>query len=278
MLKSPQIVDFRALAVLEERRESRGVAEVADEHISFAGGMVGRGEAGSWFNGARGVGMSGPVSREEVRGFIHYLESAGIEPRIDLCPFVDATLIEAVKVERFSLHNFEAVFFRPLVAGERVESPFSAPPGLRIVTVDPNNDAEVEDFARTALQGFLPDHTDPPESFVRSSMRVARHPRTVALRAMIGDECVGAGAMEIDGELAALFGVSVRRPHRGKGVQLAMLAWRLKEAARRGATVATIGSRPGVATERNAQRMGFAMAYNKVTLVRPGPGLAPNVE
>lgn len=284
MPKSQQIVDFRALAVMEERRESRGVGEVADEYVPFAGGIVGRGEPGSWFNGARGAGMCGPVTRDEVRGFIEYLETAGIEPRIDVCPFVDPSLLEALKAERFSLHNFEALFYRPLDAGERVESPFPAPPEppeppeLRIVPVDPKNDAEVEDFARTALQGFLPDNTDPPESFVRSSMRVARHPRTVALRAMIGEECVGAGAMEIDGELAALFGVSVRKPHRNKGIQLAMLAWRLNEAARRGAKIATIGSRPGVATERNAQRMGFAMAYNKVTLVRPGPGLAPNVE
>ncbi|MBL0921687.1 MAG: hypothetical protein IBJ10_06110 [Phycisphaerales bacterium] len=271
-------VDFRALAALEERREWRGVSEVADEFVPFAGGMVGRGPAGAWFNGARGAGMSGPVSRDEVRGFIEYLEGAGIEPRIDVCPFVDPSLLEALKAERFALHNFESVFHRRLEAGERVDSPFPAPRELRIAAVDPKNDAEVEDFARTALQGFMPDDTDPPESFLRSSMRVARHPRTVAIRAMIGEECVGAGAMEVDGELAALFGVSVRKAHRNKGVQLAMLAWRLNEAARRGARIATIGSRPGVATERNAQRMGFAAAYTKVTLVRPGPGLAPNVD
>jgi hypothetical protein len=42
----------------------------------------------------------------------------------------------------------------------------------------------------------------------------------------------------------------------------------------RGCILATISSRPGIPTERNALRLGFTMAYTKVILVRPGPGLA----
>lgn len=272
------VIDFRAVATLEERRDARAVSEVADAFMPFAGGIVGRGDAGSWFNGARGAGLCGAVSRDEVRLFIDYLESAGLEPRIEICPFIDRTLRDALKEERFVVHEFETVFCRSLRDGERATPAFPPPPDLRIMPVDPANDAEVEEFALTALHGFLPDGMVPPESFLRSSIRVARHPRTIALRALIGGECVGAGAMSVSGEIASLFGVSVRRAHRGKGVQSAMLAWRLNEAARRGATFATIGSRPGVATERNAQRAGFVQAYTKVILVRPGPGLAPNLE
>lgn len=271
-------MDFHALAILEERRESRGVGEIADEAMPFAGGVVCRGEPGSWFNGARGAGMAGPVSRDEVRACINYLESRGLEPRFDICPYIHDTLRDALLEERFSLKQFESLVFRRLDPDERVDSPHPAPPDLRIVPVDPADDLQVELYGRTALQGFLPDGVEPPESFLRSTMRVARHPRTTAFLAMIGEECVGAGAMEIDGELAALFGVSVVKPRRRQGIQLATLAWRLREAARCGAKVATIGSRPGIATERNAQRMGFAMAYMKVSLVRPGPGLAPNQE
>lgn len=42
-----------------------------------------------------------------------------------------------------------------------------------------------------------------------------------------------------------------------------------------GAQLATIASVPWVATERNAARAGFQVAYTKVVLHRPGAGLAP---
>ncbi len=278
MSKHNGLMDFHALAVLEERRESRGVGEIADEAMPFAGGVVCRGEPGSWFNGARGAGMSGPVSRDEVRGFIHELEIRGIEPRISICPFVDESLRRALFEERFLLRDFTSVLCRPLLPDERI-APLVAPPqSLRIEPVDPSDQQAVESFARTSVAGFLSDSREPPEMCLRLTRRMARHPRATAIRAMVGDECVGAGAMEIDGELAALYGASVLVNRRGQGIQQAMLAWRLNRAAACGVSIATIGSRPRAQTERNAQRMGFALAYMKVTLVRPGPGLAPNLD
>jgi GNAT superfamily N-acetyltransferase len=88
---------------------------------------------------------------------------------------------------------------------------------------------------------------------------------------------VGAGSVEFAGELCALFGLSVLPEFRRRGIQQALIAARLNEARRRGAHLATISGRPGAATERNVMRMGFALAYTKVILVKPGPGLTPMV-
>jgi predicted acetyltransferase len=81
--------------------------------------------------------------------------------------------------------------------------------------------------------------------------------------------------MEMLGDLATLYGVSVVPDMRRRGIQLAMMAWRLREAARRGAVIVTIGSLPGASTESNAMRMGFRVAYTKAVMVRPGAGLTP---
>jgi hypothetical protein len=54
-----------------------------------------------------------------------------------------------------------------------------------------------------------------------------------------------------------------------------MIAWRMNAAADRGAKVATIGSKPGIPTERNVRRMGFSVAYTQPVMVRPGAGLVP---
>jgi GNAT superfamily N-acetyltransferase len=64
---------------------------------------------------------------------------------------------------------------------------------------------------------------------------------------------------------------------RRRGIQQALIAARLNYAAARGARLATIGSKPGAGTERNVRRMGFATAYTKPVMVRPGPGLVGHV-
>lgn len=284
-------VDFAALARLEEGRLSAGVREVAAVAVPMMGGWACRDEPGNWLNYAAGCGLAGPVSRDEVRALRRLYEEAGIEPRLEICPFIDPTLTRALADEGFVVRNFETVYYRGLdaersgAAGDGANDPANGgwralgPPGLEILVLDPSDEAALDDFARTALSGFLPEGvTEFPQAFMDSSKRVARQAATVCIRAMLDGACVGAGAMEVRGPVACLFGVSVRPAFRKRGVQRAMLAWRLREAARRGAVVATIGSRPGVATERNAQRAGFRVAYTKLVLVRPGEGLTPVVE
>ena len=75
----------------------------------------------------------------------------------------------------------------------------------------------------------------------------------------------------------AFFGLRVLPEFRRRGIQQALIAARLNYAAARGARLATIGSRPGAGTERNVRRMGFATAYTKPVMVRPGPGLVGHV-
>lgn len=280
-------VDFAALARLEEGRLSDGVREVAAVAVPMMGGWACRDEPGNWLNYAAGCGLAGPVSRDEVRALRRLYEEAGIEPRIEICPFIDPTLTSALADEGFVVRNFETVYYRgldaerPGAADDKAGQAWRAlgPAGLEILVLDPSDEAALDEFARTALSGFLPEGvTEFPQAFMDSSKRVARQRNTVCIRAMLDGQCVGAGAMGVHGPIACLFGVSVLPAFRKRGVQLAMLDWRLREAARRGSIVATIGSRPGVATERNAQRAGFRVAYTKLVLVRPGEGLAPIVE
>lgn len=78
-------------------------------------------------------------------------------------------------------------------------------------------------------------------------------------------------------EVCALFGLSLLPEFRRRGIQQALIAARLNSASVRGARLATIGSKPGAETERNVRRMGFATAYTKPVMVRPGPGLSGHV-
>ena len=76
---------------------------------------------------------------------------------------------------------------------------------------------------------------------------------------------------------ASLFGTSVRPPHRRQGIQTRLIVERLIHARDAGSDVVTIHSSPHVATQANAARLGFRLAYAKANLVRPGEGLTPSV-
>lgn len=196
--------------------------------------------------------------------------------------------------------GFETVLFRELVLpadDEPVEpiKPPCVPPSewqRQIRAIDPANSEEVRSYARVALSGFFPPEYTPSESDYGLVAKTVNHPRTRALGAWVRDEngqriLVAAAACEISDGIAALFGTTVLPAYRRRGLQqmliaerlnLAIDAWRRhnntkppQERLTRG--IATIGTRPRIATERNVRRMGFQVAYTKVILVKPGPGL-----
>jgi GNAT superfamily N-acetyltransferase len=263
------------VAKREEGRGARTIREVADEWRPFAGGAMGRGGPGAWFNSTQGAGLAGPVEDSDVRDMIAFFEDRCLEPRIEVCPFVHESLVRALADERFVVKRFEMLFYRAVSTDEVYAPPQPVPPGLVIEEVDRMDLRAIDEFARTSLSGFLPEGMEPTPDLMAAASRTATFHRSVAVRAMLDGRCVGAGGMDFHEDLAALGGVTVVPDMRRRGIQLAMMAWRLRHAAARGARGVTIGSLPGAPTERNAARMGFGVAYSRVVLVRPGEGLAP---
>jgi GNAT superfamily N-acetyltransferase len=260
-------MDLLEIARLEELRNARSLADVADESRAIGGGIAGRGAPGVWVNQAIGLGLSGSVPRGEIEELIGWWEAAGIEPRVDLCPYADDQLVKECSALGLRAWLFSTVFFRLLERGELVQ-PQHIPAGVRIEVVDAQNEAALGEAAAVAIEAF-------PEVDFDLVARTARHPRVILMAAHMDGKCVGVASCELCGEIAALFGGAVVESHRRRGVQQALLAARMNLAASRGARVATIGSRPRAATERNVRRMGFQVAYTKVALVRPGEGLVP---
>lgn len=271
-------MDMLDVARLEEGRQAEALAELADHTLAIGGGIAGRGAPGSWLNNAAGIGLNGPVPEGDVDRVIDWYASAGIEPRVELCPYADESFIAALAARGFVVRMFESVLFRLIDPRNPARPVVDAPADITIKRLDPADDDDVLEYARVCSSGFLPPGmTEWPPEHIEISTRVARHPRSVGLMAMHKGRCVGAGGMGLHTNVAALFGLSVLPEFRRRGIQQALIAARLNIAAENGARVATIGSRPGAGTERNVRRMGFQTAYVKPVVVRPGPGLAPNL-
>jgi GNAT superfamily N-acetyltransferase len=268
-------MDLQEVARMEEFRLARANEELAEEFLRVGGGIAGRGTPGSWLNNAVGIGLNGPVPRVEFEGMIRWYEEAGIETRMEVCPYVDPQFLKECEDLSFRVRAFETMFYRRLDRDEVVRPLHTQPPGLTIDPLDPGDERTVREAALVALTGFLPPGQIIIENDIADFKRGIVHPCTTTLLARLEGKLVGVGACEIRGEVSAIFGMSTLEGHRRQGIQQALLAARLNLAAQRSARIATIGSRPGVATERNVMRMGFTVAYTKVVLVKPGEGLVP---
>lgn len=268
-------LELSEIAKLEELRQAKGLAEVAERSEPLCGGTMGGGFPGNWHNNAVGLGFNGLVTKADIDRMIEYYSSRGCEPRVELCPFADKSLSVELGNAGFRITDFEMVFFRQLDPAQPARPLQGHPAGVELSFVDPGDAERVREYARVAVSGFMPEGQEIPEEFLKIAETPVRHPLCKGAIATIGGKVVGAGGTEVRGEVAALFGLSVLPEFRRRGIQQALIAQRLNDAASKGARIATIGGRPGQGTERNVRRMGFQCAYTKLIMVRPGEGLTP---
>jgi hypothetical protein len=84
-----------------------------------------------------------------------------------------------------------------------------------------------------------------------------------AYLALLDGEPIGTGSLSVVNDVALLAGASTIPRARRRGAQLALLHARLRDAVEAGCTVAMMCARPGSASQRNAERHGFRIAYTR---------------
>lgn len=267
------------IARLEEARAATGVAEIADESEEIAGGTMCFGGIGSYLNQGLGIGLNGPITDQELDRFVEFYVSRGVEPQIDVCPFVDESLVAGLEKRRFTVVEFENVLSCEFAQDEQLDQAMKHPwpDAVDIVPVDPDNDAQVRTYAEVTCKGFIPED-DPAhlEAMLEIATRSTKHPRSKSFLAIAEGKAVGGGGMEATEDVSCLFGASVLPDFRRRGIQSALILRRMQHAQSRGCGLVVIHCKPGIPTERNAARLGFRVAYSKAIMRMQGPGLAAN--
>ena len=87
---------------------------------------------------------------------------------------------------------------------------------------------------------------------------------TYAFLAEIDGTPVATGALAMHDGVAILAGASTIPSERKRGAQRALLEARLQYAFENGCDLATMGALPGSASQRNAERQGFRIAYTRI--------------
>lgn len=180
--------------------------------------------------------------------------------RLVLPPRPTPELVDALAARGFAYRSHALVLARPL------DAPLPAPdPALDVREAGPEQRAIA---ARTIARGYL-DGAPPGPLDLRAAETWFDLPGAAHLIARRGGRPIGGGAVVIDGTCALLGQMSVLPEHRGRGVQRALVAHRLRHARSLGATRAFATSAPSGASLRNLRRAGFAIMHVRVALSGP---------
>lgn len=207
---------------------------------------------------AVGLGLNGPVRETDLDAIEAFLGGRGARVTIDMCPLADLGLVEALAQRGYRATEFNNVVVKPLAGVE-----ITLTPRVRRALA-----TECDLWSHTVGQGFF-EQAELTDEEMDVGRAIFSMPGALCyLAAMETGESAGGGAMAVSNRLASLFADSTAPAFRRRGLHRELIAARVNEARALGCDLAAASMLPGSGSQRNYERMGFRLAYTKVTMAR----------
>jgi GNAT superfamily N-acetyltransferase len=175
----------------------------------------------------------------------------------EVSPLAEAALLAMLGDRRYRPVELSTVLFLPL--SERVPAALPGNAGLKTRIV---GEGERDLWARTSADGWREFPEVAP--LVAGLARViAATEGTTPFLVELDGQAVATGALAIRDGVALFAGASTVPEFRRRGAQQALLESRFSYAAQQGCDLAMIVTAPGSASQRNAERAGFRVAYTR---------------
>jgi GNAT superfamily N-acetyltransferase len=236
--------------------------------IPVAGGVASFAGQGSPYNKVAGLGFAGLPGSAALDDIEKAFLARGAPVQVELAHLADPAISALLAGRGYQLESFENVLGRDLSGGPGPVMP----PG---VEVRRSGEDEAEAWLDVVAEGSVhpdsqgvPWHEEFPREVIIGAERDGLAAGEVRYAGLLGGILAGGATMRIAEGVAQLTGAATAPAHRRRGVQTALLAARLADAAAAGCDVAVIVTRPGSKSQQNAQRQGFDLLYTRAVLVR----------
>jgi GNAT superfamily N-acetyltransferase len=236
--------------------------------IPVAGGVASFAGEGSPYNKVAGLGFSGLPDAGALDDIERAFLVCGSPVQVELAHLADPAIGALLTGRGYRLESFENVLGRDLSGGlEPV-----MPSGVEVRRSDADEveawlDVMVEGSVHPDTQG-VPWHEEFPREVLIGAELDAIAAGDIRYAGLLGGVLAGGATMRIAEGVAQLTGAATAPAHRRRGVQTALLAVRLADAAAAGCDVAVIVTQPGSKSQQNAQRQGFDLLYTRAVLVK----------
>jgi ribosomal protein S18 acetylase RimI-like enzyme len=241
----------------QKTRPAIGAAEeeICGGHMIFAG-------LGSPIGRATGAGFDRQITAEDLDRIEQFYRSHQAPSQVDLCPLHEPAVFEIFKERGYGIAELNNVLYRRLDREEK----FAEPPADCEIRRGVREEAE----AASAIveHAFFPEGA--PEAFTGLLTPLYQMEGAVTFVATVEGKMAacGAGLVIPEHRIFAVCGAGTLTEFRGRGLQTALLRARLAAAAEAGCEYAVVVTQSGTPSQRNCERLGFRVAYSKVTVIK----------
>ena len=220
--------------------------EIAGTMAMFAG-------VGSPITQTFGLGIHQPPADRDLDAIERFFTSRGSAVFHEVSPLAGVEVTATLARRGYKPIEMSNVMFQPIDAASRL----SVNPKLKVRTVDRS---EADWYGGIAARGWceMPEVLPFITGFARASVECA-----TCFVAELDGQAIATAALFMHGGVALLAGASTVPEGRRNGAQLSLLDTRLRTAASEGCNLAMMVAAPGSASQRNAERNGFRVAYTR---------------
>ena len=267
------------LAERVERVEAQLIAEATEaaRHrpgggdgfvIPIAGGLATFAEPGSPFNKVAGLGFAGVPTAADLDEIERAFAARGADVQVELSHLGDPRIGALLTDRGYRLTSFENVL--GLALDGEVEP--VTPGGVEVRRSGEDEfdvwlEVVADGFAHADTQG-VPSHEDFPSDVLARAERDFAAAGVVRYLAQRDAVPAGGASLRTADGVAQLAGSATAPAHRRHGIQSALLAARLVDAAAAGCDIAVVTTQPGSKSQQNVQRRGFHLLYTRAVLVK----------
>ncbi len=205
-----------------------------------------------------GLGLYQEVTGSELNQIERFFKDRHAPVFHEVSPLAGLPLAALLSERGYEPIEFTSVMYRPLGKGVDL--------GLFLnekIQARPIAESEHAVWGETVARGWgqIPEF---PDLFSDLTKLNPHRKDAVSFIARLEGQPIAAGALSLSGGVALLAGASTIPEARKQGAQLALLDSRLRYAAERGCDIAMMCAQPGSASQRNAERHGFRIAYTRI--------------
>lgn len=250
----PQVYYAR---VFQKSRPAIGAAEekICGGHMIFAG-------LGSPIGRATGCGLDRPLANDDLDLIEQFYRHHKAPSQVDLTPLHSPEVFEMFKERGYAIAELNNVLYRQLEPHET----FPAPPVHCEIRSSHHGEADIT--GSIVESAFFPDGA--PEAFRGLIAPLYQMANARPFVATIEGKPVacGTGLVIPEHRVFALCGAGTLADFRGRGLQTALLRARMAAAIVAGCDYVVVVTQGGTTSQRNAERLGFRVAYSKVTVIK----------
>jgi hypothetical protein len=203
-----------------------------------------------------GLGMFGEATAADLDRIEAFFASHNAPVHHEVSPLADPSVWPLIAERRYAPFEFTSILYMDL-RNAKIPEPAN-PNGINGIQVRVSPPEEAETWARTAVAGW--GQSPVIEDFMQTVFNTEGVSPFMAEK---DGHPIATGALNIQNGVALLAGASTIPVAREQGAQRALLAARLHYAVEAGCEIAAMGALPGSASQRNAERSGFRIAYTR---------------